>query len=323
MKNLAFFLAPSLSSFIIALIFIPAIIKLADSKKWYDHPDERKTHTGLIPMLGGVGIFISYVLSSVISFLFVLFVVREKISGDYYLKLIFLFTGSLSIHILGLVDDFHNIPARIKLVLQILISVLIVAGGMVIKTVSIPFIGNISLGFLSYPVTILWIVGFVNAMNFSDGIDGYAGGIAGIAALSLGVIWIIQGHMVSALLAFSIFGAVSGFLYYNFPPARIFMGDSGSLLLGFIIAVLPLIEISKSEQFGILLVPVILLMVPVLDIASSIIRRIRAGRHPFSPDKGHIHFRLIDMGLSQRKILAIIFPICFFSGRQTTRKENL
>jgi UDP-GlcNAc:undecaprenyl-phosphate GlcNAc-1-phosphate transferase len=149
-------------------------------------------------------------------------------------------------------------------------------------------------------------------MNLVDGMDGLAGGITAFASLSMAIISLIQGQIGTAIIAFTLFGAVSGFLLFNLPPAKIFMGDSGSLCIGFILAVLPLMGISASASFASILVPVTLLLVPIMDTLAAIVRRISEGRTILSPDREHIHHKLLDMGLSEKKILALIYSVCFY-----------
>ena len=142
--------------------------------------------------------------------------------------------------------------------------------------------------------------------------DGLAGGISSFAALSLGIISLIQGRLPTAIISFSLFGSIIGFLRYNFPPAKIFMGDSGSMLIGFTLAVIPLTGISKAASLGTLIIPITLLTVPIIDIVSAITRRLLNKRPIISPDKEHIHHKLLDMGMSEKKILTIIYGFCLY-----------
>jgi UDP-GlcNAc:undecaprenyl-phosphate GlcNAc-1-phosphate transferase len=177
-----------------------------------------------------------------------------------------------------------------------------------VRSLTIPYLGVIRLGVFGYPLTVLWIVSISNAINLIDGMDGLAGGISAFAALSMGIIAVLQGSAVTASLCFALLGALIGFLVFNFPPARIFMGDSGSLLLGFCLATFPLAGgISRASAFGTLLVPITLLTVPILDTVTAILRRLRKGKSIIAPDKEHIHHRLLEMGLSERQILGVLY----------------
>jgi UDP-GlcNAc:undecaprenyl-phosphate GlcNAc-1-phosphate transferase len=170
----------------------------------------------------------------------------------------------------------------------------------------------VELGILAYPFTILWMVGIANAINLVDGMDGLAGGIAGFAALAMGIIALLTGHFDTALIAFALLGGIIGFLFYNLPPARIFMGDSGSLFIGFTLAIIPLLGISPDASTGSVLIPVTLLTVPILDTLAAIIRRIKKKMPIIAPDKEHIHHKLLELGLTDKKILTIIYSICLY-----------
>lgn len=299
-------------AFFINLALIPVIIRLSHRFKWYDLPDKRKIHTGLIPRLGGPGIFLAFMTASLLTILLFAIMTRGKTAMGFSLNFIAPFTGILLIHLFGLYDDFRNLRAILKFLLQLLAAGIVTSGGYLIRSLTIPYLGSIPLGVLAYPVTIIWIVGISNAVNLIDGMDGLAGGIGAFAALSMGIISLIQGNAAAAILSFALFGAVLGFLFYNFPPARIFMGDSGSLLLGFTLAVIPLMGIPKASAFGTLIVPVTLLMIPIIDTAAAILRRIRQKRPIISADKEHIHHKLLDMGFSERQILGVIYGFCLY-----------
>lgn len=296
------------------LILIPLIIKFAHKFQLYDLPDKRKIHTGLIPRLGGSGIFLSFIISIFLTyFIFSLFTSIDLILEPKP-KIYALFAGIFLIHIFGLYDDLKNVKAPLKLFFQILAAAIVTSGGYLIHSLTIPYFGTINLGILAYPVTIIWIVGISNAINLIDGMDGLAGGICAFAALSMSIIALIQGQILIAVLCSAFFGSIVGFLFYNYPPAKIFMGDSGSLLLGFSLSLFPLMGISKASAFGTLIVPVTLLMVPIIDTAGAIFRRIRQKRPIHSPDKEHIHHKLLDIGLNEKQILSIIYGISIYLG---------
>ena len=281
-------------------MLIPAILKLSHRFEWYDEMNSRKIHTEDTPRLGGVGIFLSFVIVAAI----ILVTRGEGIRAARYLPLL---VGVVIIHFLGLLDDFINLIAGRKLFLQVLAALVVSLGPFRIDSLAIPFVdGAISLGWLAYPVTILWIVSISNAVNLIDGADGLAGGVSAIAALFVGTIAAHAGSMTLALLAFALVGAVVGFLVYNFPPARIFMGDSGSLLLGFLLATLPLIGFNEGSGFP--AVPVItLLFLPILDTLMAISRRLSRGLPVHQADREHIHHRLIDRGFGPRRLLITIY----------------
>jgi UDP-GlcNAc:undecaprenyl-phosphate GlcNAc-1-phosphate transferase len=295
------------------LVVIPTILRLAHRFKWYDLPDHRKIHTGLIPRLGGPGMYLSFLCVALLTPILVTLITGGTVTVGYTLRFIALFLGVSLIQAIGLIDDFRPIKALLKFFLQMLAAIIVTAGGFLIRSVTLPYLGSLGLGLFAYPITVLWLVGISNAVNLIDGMDGLAGGISAFAALSMGIIALIQGSTVTSVLCFALFGAILGFLVFNFPPAKIFMGDSGSLFLGFCLAVFPLVGgISKVSAFGTLLVPVTLLTIPILDISTSVIRRLRNKVSIIHPDKEHIHHKLLDMGLNQRQILWVLYGFSLY-----------
>jgi UDP-GlcNAc:undecaprenyl-phosphate GlcNAc-1-phosphate transferase len=302
-------------SLALALLIIPVTLRLAHRFKWYDLPNNRKIHTGLIPRLGGPGMYLSFLIAAILSPYIVLLVSGGTLDARHPLRFLTLFVGISLIHAIGLIDDFHNLKALLKFFLQLLAAIIVTAGGFLIRSLTLPYLGPLKLGLVAYPVTALWIVGISNAINLIDGMDGLAGGITAFAALSMGIISLLQGALLTSVLCFSLFGAVVGFLVFNYPPAKIFMGDSGSLFLGFCLACLPLSgEISKVSAFGTLLVPVTLLTIPILDTITSVIRRLRHKVPIIHPDKEHIHHKLLGIGLNQRQILWVLYGFSVYLG---------
>jgi UDP-GlcNAc:undecaprenyl-phosphate GlcNAc-1-phosphate transferase len=308
-------LAAAGGALMLNLLLLPLILRLAHSRKWYDFPDKRKIHTGLIPRLGGPGIFLSFTAASILALL-----VAGLLAGGgrrplIPLRFAALYTGLALLHLMGLYDDFRNLKALWKFILQIAAAAIIASGGFLIRTLTLPYAGTLVLGWASYPVTVIWLVGIANAINLIDGMDGLAGGIGAFAAATMGVIALLQGAPLTAVLCFALLGSLVGFLAYNFPPAKIFMGDSGSMFLGLCLGSLPLIGgISKASAFGSLIVPITLLTVPILDTATAIVRRLRRRRSIISPDKEHIHHKLLAMGLSERQILAVLYGLSAYLG---------
>jgi UDP-GlcNAc:undecaprenyl-phosphate/decaprenyl-phosphate GlcNAc-1-phosphate transferase len=294
------------------ILIMPLIIRIAHKNKLYDLPDQRKIHTGLIPRLGGIGIFISFMVSIILTSVIFQYVFKKDLEDVSNLRILFVIAGFCIIHILGLVDDLKNQKAVLKLIIQIIAAVIVTAGGYLIESVSIPYIGVIQFSWLAYPVTILWIIGITNSVNLVDGMDGLAGGISAFASFSMGIIALLQGQLLTAILAFGLFGATAGFLVYNLPPAKIFMGDSGALLLGFALSVIPLMGISTISSLSTMIVPITLLMVPIVDTTAAIIRRLRKKQTIMAPDKEHIHHKLLGMGFSDKRILGLIYGICFY-----------
>jgi UDP-GlcNAc:undecaprenyl-phosphate GlcNAc-1-phosphate transferase len=315
MDGIVLYFIAFIAACVVALLLIPGILALAHRNQWYDKVDDRKIHNTDTPRLGGVGMFVSFLLTAIVSTIVVNGVIRVSNGQQSAGSLAAIGAGLLIIHGVGLIDDFTNIRALIKLVGQILAAVAVTLGGLTIHRLGIP--GSpayIELGIFAYPITVLWIIALSNALNLVDGLDGYAGGIAGNAALFYGLVATIQGNGNQALLSFILVGAILGFLVFNFPPARIFMGDSGSLFLGFALAVLPLVPGPGGQRTMSLILPVSVLLIPILDTLYAIVRRQREGRPFYSPDRGHLHHKLLDLGIAPRNILSMVYSYCFIMG---------
>jgi UDP-GlcNAc:undecaprenyl-phosphate GlcNAc-1-phosphate transferase len=210
---------------------------------------------------------------------------------------------------LGFVDDVRGIRSLYKLLAQVAVAVLAFSCGFRIEHISLPFLGTAQMGIFALPVTVLWIVGIVNAVNLIDGLDGLAGGVVFFAALTNFVVAHISGNVFVAALMACVLGAVLGFLFYNFNPARIFMGDSGSYFLGFVLATSAISagQDQKTTTTVALLVPIIALGVPIFDTLFAIVRRFLERRPLFAPDRSHIHHRLVDMGMTQRRAVLVLY----------------
>ncbi len=314
MESAVALVAGGVLSLALSLAIIPAVLSLSHRRSWYDIPDARKIHTDPIPRLGGIGIFWGFVVSLLVGPL----VVPALFSGSRWLawepRLLFPVAGMVVIHAMGLTDDFHNLRAGLKFLLQVIAAACVTAGGYVVSGVTLPGAGHVSFGILSYPLTVLWIVAISNAINLVDGVDGLAGGISGLTCLSLAVVAILGGKLLPAFAALALLGAIAGFLAFNLPPARIFMGDSGSLFIGFMLAVIPLLWRSDGVPLEELAGPATLLAIPILDTLLAIIRRLRERRAIHSPDREHIHHRLLALGLKDVSLLAIVYGTCLLLG---------
>jgi UDP-GlcNAc:undecaprenyl-phosphate GlcNAc-1-phosphate transferase len=216
---------------------------------------------------------------------------------------------------MGLIDDFIDLKAVYKFIIQIAAALLVMFGGYLIDSLRLPFTDAVlPFGWAAYPLTLLWVVGIANAVNFIDGIDGLAGGFGVIASLFLGIVSIITGEATAAILSFALCGSLTAFLFFNFPPAKIFMGDSGSLFIGFVLAIIPLtMEGGRLPGFG--LTPAItLLFLPILDTVAAVLRRIKRGVPIYRADKQHTHHKLMEAGFSPRGILGILYSLCIILG---------
>ena len=289
-------------------LLTPAVTRLAHRHKWYDIPDSRKLHTGLIPRIGGLAIFVSMALA--IGLGFTGLALLDRLAATPAAPLIAAAVGVAMIFGVGLYDDFVPLRARTKLFLQVVAATIVAASGMRVDSIAIPLLGNLHLGGMAVPLTVFWIVGMTNSVNLIDGIDGLAGGISAIAAACMAIIALLQGHLLTALVALALFGALGGFLLHNWPPASIFMGDSGSHLLGFALATLPFLDIGGAATLGTLVVPATLVLIPIVDCGAATVRRIRQRRSVGSADTDHIHYVLRALGMSDRKILLAVYSVC-------------
>ncbi|MBN2049542.1 MAG: undecaprenyl/decaprenyl-phosphate alpha-N-acetylglucosaminyl 1-phosphate transferase [Spirochaetales bacterium] len=296
-------------SFLAGCVFIPILLKLSHRFNWYDDTNHRKIHTGDIPRIGGVGIFLAFLLG------FFLWRLVLPLFGDYLptgKHLWPLLAGGFIIHLTGLYDDFRNIRALYKLLLQIAAACLVVFTGHTVGTVYLPFFNvEVFLGPVGYILALVWIVGVSNAVNLIDGMDGLSSTVSASVLLGLGVFFLSRGFLLSAALSFSLLGGILAFFIYNRPPAKLFMGDSGSLLIGFLLASLPLMESTHSDSIAFLLT-ITLLLIPILDTFAAMTRRIRRNIPVHAPDKEHLHHKLIDLGLPVNKILILVLGLSLF-----------
>ncbi len=293
----------------IAAAVLPAIIAYAAHNRLFDPVDARKIHSGEVSRLGGVGVFIAFVLT-IAAFAVLASSVMAHIGRE--LRYWPVMTGILSMFILGLVDDLRNLRARFKLVIQLAAACLVVCSGFRFSVFYIPFgDGRIDFGWFSWPLSIAWIVGVTNAMNLIDGLDGLSGGITVIASAAFGCFFLVRGDTSSAVICFALCGAAGGFLLYNWPVAKIFMGDAGALFIGFTLSVLPLLNQSAAFSDIGLLSALAILGIPILDTLAAIWRRTKAGVHFFTPDRGHMHHMFLDLGFSVWKILGMVYFACF------------
>ncbi len=293
----------------VALLITPGVICLAGKTGAMDTPDARKVHKKPIPRIGGMGIYFAFMVAilSVISF--------TDVPPDVFYETVGLLVSGSIIFFGGLVDDYVNLPAKVKLLIQIVAAcVLVIAFDVRIDFITDPFGDYIYLEFLAIPATIFWLVGLTNTVNLIDGLDGLAAGVSTIASITIFLVALQQGNLVVSVLTAGLAGAAFGFLYYNFNPAKIFMGDSGSQFLGFMLAGISVVGAVKSAATIALIVPILALGLPILDTTFAIVRRYRGGVPIFKPDKGHLHHRLLDLGFSQRQAVLLMYIISALLG---------
>lgn len=283
-------------TFLFVVLFMPIVKRIAVHIGALDIPNKRKVHRVPIPRLGGLGMYAGFLLG------YMLFGV-ESIQMNAIL------IGSFIVVITGFIDDIKPVSAKYKFLAQIAAAMVIpFYGGILLKDIS-AFGIYINFGFLSPFITILFIVAIMNCINFIDGLDGLAGGISAIYFLMIGIIAILFNSTgLDVILTFVMFGAVLGFLVHNFYPASIFMGDSGSLFLGYIISIISLLGY-KNVTFTSLIVPIFLLAIPILDTCFAIIRRLLKHESIAMPDKCHLHHQLLKLNFSIRKSVLIIYLI--------------
>ncbi|MCK5146223.1 undecaprenyl/decaprenyl-phosphate alpha-N-acetylglucosaminyl 1-phosphate transferase [bacterium] len=303
-----------ITSLMFSLILVPVVRKYSIRFDLLDHSkDPRKIHKTPVPRLGGIGIFFA-VLIPVLAMLLLKNVFNVFRSIDA-MEIMRIFSVFLVVFCIGFVDDVKQIQARYKFVLQVLAAAFAFYLGFSIDAITLPFSsGPLYLGVWSLPFTILWFVGITNAFNLIDGVDGLAAGLGIIASSFIFVLAVMGGHSNEALLCIALIGALLGFLRYNFNPASIFMGDSGSMFIGFSLALLSMSTSQKSSMAIIIFIPFFVLGIPILDTIIAFTRRSLAGKPIFSADREHIHHKLLDMGFHQRQVTFILYGFAALLG---------
>ena len=295
-----------LVAFVVSIALTPFVKRLAVKVGAVDVPGEaRRVHDHPIPRMGGLAIFLGFLVSML------LFVdITQEVRG--------ILIGSIIIVITGVIDDIVSLRAWTKFLIQILAAVIAVLHGVVINVVSNPNVFSnqeaIVLGWVAIPLTVLWIVGITNAVNLIDGLDGLACGVSTISAISMLVIALLVSESDVALVMAALVGACLGFMPYNKNPAKMFMGDTGSTFLGYILATISIQGLFKYYAIVSFAVPFLILGLPMFDTLFAIIRRLAHGQNPMAPDRGHIHHRLIDMGLNQKQAVAALYVISSILG---------
>ena len=297
-------------AFIVAFSATPIAKRLAFKMGAVDIPkDNRRMHKKPIARLGGLAIVSGFFIALLFNMTGSLFDIggvfdpdRKQLSG--------ILIGIVIIVALGIIDDIKPLSAKIKLVFQLLAAFIVVLTGTTIQNITNPFsdLGVSTLSpYVSYPITILWIVGITNAVNLIDGLDGLAAGVSSISSLSLFFVSVIVGDPNTAVITAALAGSALGFLPYNFNPAKIFMGDTGATFLGFTLGVISIQGMLKSFAAISLAIPLLVLGLPLFDTAFAILRRLLKGRSIMEADRGHLHHRLIDMGLSHKQSVVVMY----------------
>ena len=296
---------------VVTMLATPLAKRIAVRLDAIDRPDARRINTVPIPRMGGIAMFCGLAASLVTLYVGTVFfgwptvlVPHHTLTINYWL----LGVSVLVVFLTGLIDDAHSLKPLYKLFGQVLAACIAAASGLLIGNIVNPFgAGELCLGWLAYPITVVYLVAFANVINLIDGLDGLAAGITGIAAVSLFVITGMSGRLDAAALAIALAGCCLGFLRYNFHPASIFMGDSGSLTLGFTLGVVALLGVTRTAALTTLIVPLIIAGVPIIDTFAAIVRRRRGHTSIAQADKGHIQHRLIKEGFDQRQTALLIY----------------
>ena len=288
-------------AFVASVLFTPLVKRLAFRVGAVDRPNFRKVHARIMPRLGGLAIFLAFL----VAFAF------YRPDGGFDKAMLL---GALIIIITGVLDDMFEITAKAKLLGQLLAAgTVVIYGELQIEFINLPFGGHVEFGYFAIPLTILWIVGITNAINLIDGLDGLAAGVSTIALIALATMAVIMGNPFVAAIAAILAASTLGFLVFNFYPAKIFMGDTGALFLGFMISVLALLGFKNITMVA-LIIPVIMLGVPISDTFFAIVRRIRMKQPLSAPDKSHLHHCLLNVGFTHRQTVLIIYAIASMFG---------
>ena len=287
----------AVSCFFMSVLLIPFLIWISDKYNLYDSVCERKIHNGNISRFGGVAIFLSF-------FPVAIYILMEfKTDFNVFLLILGMFIAFMS----GFIDDLKRIRARYKLFSQVIAASFVFASGLMVSDLRIYTVLHIEFGFFSYFITVLWIVAFMNAVNLIDGLDGLSTGIVLIANLFVIIMSVIIQNNLVLFLSLSLEFSILGFYLFNFPPAKIFLGDGGAYFIGFMYAVLPLMGVKKSSALAVFLIPMILMLVPVSDVIAVMYNRFKKGQSIFTPDRNHLHHRLLNIGFSTKGILGVIY----------------
>ena len=280
-------------SVILSIILMPTIIAFCKKRELYDYQDERKIHSGNIPRLGGVGIVVSFFLATILYILF-----TKDIAATKHLPILI---AGLIIFVFAIVDDIFNLPAIIKLIVQLIAVSIVTFNGYRFNQImgwQLPTI-------LSFALTFGWVLGVINAYNLIDGLDGLCGSLSISAVLTLGVLYLLSGNS-EAGICFILAGAIFGFLCFNWPPAKLFMGDNGSQFLGFMISTIPLYTSSDVFEYNKFFIMIAITAFPVFDTVAAIWRRLRDKRPIMSADRSHLHHKLLNLGYTKQNALYLI-----------------
>jgi len=296
---------------LVVILTTPIVKTIGIKSGRVDQPGGRKVHQRPMVRLGGVSIFAGAVTALLIVWGIGGF---RPMSPNHEWEVWGVTLGGLCFFLIGLADDLLNLSPFVRLLLQALVAGMAWKVGVSIDFLSIPSLGQVDTGWLSLPITVIWLVGMANAINWIDGLDGLAAGVSGIAAVVMMIVALFMKQPEAALIAAALAGAALGFLRYNFNPAQIFMGDGGAYFMGFTLAGVGVIGLVKGTAVTAVLLPYLILAVPIFDMSAVILARLRHGKSPFTADKSHLHHRLLNAGLSHRLAVLFIYSLTLWFG---------
>lgn len=311
-----------LLAFVTVFVITPHTMRLSKKVGAIDLPNDRRVNKKPMPRLGGMAVIAGFLVSTI--YLLIMMSLENNLNlfgtENYYLKLIGFFIGIILLGVTCFIDDSKGIPWYVKLIVQIISAIIVVACGIRIENISLPFVENkiVIDQVFSYILTVGWIIGITNAINLIDGLDGLSSGVCLISCLSLLIIFALNGSPILAIILITaLAGAIVGFLPFNFNPAKTFIGDTGSNFMGFSIAIISILGVAKTYTAIVLIAPIIVLALPIFDTLFAIVRRIVKGKSIkaiMKPDKGHIHHRLMARGYSQKQAVLIMYGITAILG---------
>jgi UDP-GlcNAc:undecaprenyl-phosphate GlcNAc-1-phosphate transferase len=292
-----YFVLVFFAAFLLALVLTPLTIRFAHRLNWLDQPAPRRLHQSPTPRIGGIPLALALLAGLAVTLPY------PRTDANELARVVGLMVGTVLVAVVGFVDDVRELNALPLLAMQFGVALIAIASGVVIWKVPNPFGPDIEFPiWFALALTVFWIMGMMNTVNFLDGVDGLVGGVTVIAGVVLFLHTFKLEQYSIALLPLALIGAALGVLPFNFPPARIFLG-SGAYVVGFALAVLSIIGGAKVAT------ALLVLAIPILDVAWQILNRVRAGRSPFAADRGHLHHRLYDMGLSMRGIVLLYYAL--------------
>jgi UDP-GlcNAc:undecaprenyl-phosphate/decaprenyl-phosphate GlcNAc-1-phosphate transferase len=305
------YLISFLTALFTVLVMTPIVKTIGIRSGRVDQPNERKVHERPMVRLGGIAIFLGTMVAIATAFFLGGF---ADLTGEPRSSLVAILLGAIAFFAVGLLDDLFELSAISRLIMQFVVAAIAWYFGVRIEYLALPFVGAFSVGLLSLPMTLVWLVGMVNAINWIDGLDGLASGVSGIIGTMFFATLLVVNQPLVALLAIALAGVTIGFLRYNFHPAQLFMGDGGSYFIGFTLAGLAVIGLTKEPVPSAVMLPYIVLLVPLLDMTVVVFSRLADGVSPFNPDQRHLHHRLLKTGFSHRNTVLFIYLLTLWSS---------